>query len=96
MPTPQNSIGGSEQGSNAGPPPRRPDGGSAGKGLEPNLKKSLRLYPSKIDAAMAVLGTSTASETIEAALDIIVDQHDLTHGVESMYGAGLTDLFGGE
>lgn len=76
---------------------------SAGKGAargrtgvpgEVPRKKNLRLLQSKIDAAKAVLGTKTETETIEAALDVIVFRGELTAGVRAMRGAKLVDAFG--
>jgi hypothetical protein len=56
-------------------------------------KKNLRLHQSKIDEARAVLGTGTETETIEAALDLVVFRKELMEGVRSMRGANLVDLF---
>lgn len=67
----------------------------AGSG-ETARKKNLRLHQSKIDAAMALLGTRTETETIEAALDLIVFRDELTRGVEAMHGVPLLDVFGEE
>jgi hypothetical protein len=41
----------------------------ANTGQEPRRRKSFRLRQDKIDAARAILGTSTDSETIERALE---------------------------
>lgn len=57
-------------------------------------KKNLRLHQSKIDEARAILGTSTETETIEAALDLVVFRKELTEGVRAMRGANLVNLFG--
>lgn len=59
-------------------------------------KKNLRLHQSKIDAAKAVLGTRTETETIETALDMIVFRDEITRGARSLLGAELLDVFGGE
>lgn len=96
MPGSKNPIDGSKQGPKVTRPRHRPAGGIVGKSAEPTRKKNLRLHQSKIDAAMAVLGTSTETETIETALDLIVFRSELTHGVEAMHGAELVDVFGGE
>lgn len=61
--------------------------------VEPPRKKNLRLHQSKIDAARAVLGTTTETETIEAALDLIVFRDELLQGVRAMRGAGLVNVF---
>jgi hypothetical protein len=56
-------------------------------------KKNLRLHQSKIDEAKAILGTATETETIEAALDLVVFRKELVEGVRAMRGAQLVDLF---
>jgi hypothetical protein len=61
---------------------------------EPTRKKNLRLHQSKIDRAMKILGTETETETIEAALDLVVFRQELLEGVHAMRGARLADLFG--
>lgn len=60
---------------------------------EATTRKNLRLHQSKIDAARAALGTATETETIEAALDLIVFRNELVAGVRAMRGAELVDLF---
>lgn len=60
---------------------------------EPARKKNLRIRQSKIDEAMAILGTKNETETIEAALDLIVFREELVEGVRAMQGANLTALF---
>lgn len=57
--------------------------------------KNLRLHQSKIDEARAILGTATETETIEAALDLVVFRQELTEGVRAMRGAELVNLFDG-
>ena len=56
-------------------------------------KKNLRLHQSKIDEAREVLGTRTETETIEAALDLVVFRKELTEGARAMRGAKLVNLF---
>lgn len=56
-------------------------------------KKNLRIRQSKIDEAMAILGTKNETETIEAALDLIVFREELVEGVRAMQGANLNALF---
>jgi hypothetical protein len=43
-----------------------------------------------------VLGTATETETIEAALDLIVFRNELVEGARAMRGANLIDVFDGE
>jgi hypothetical protein len=57
-------------------------------------RKNYRLHQSKIDAARAVLGTSTETETIEAALELVVFRKELADGVRAMRGTNLVNLFG--
>ena len=56
-------------------------------------KKNLRLHQSKIDQAKEILGTATETETIEAALDLVVFRKELTEGVRAMRGTNLVNLF---
>jgi hypothetical protein len=61
---------------------------------EPARKKNIRLQQWKIDEARAVLGTTTETETIEAALDLVVFRQELIDGIRAMHDAGLEDVFG--
>jgi hypothetical protein len=56
-------------------------------------KKNLRLHQSKIDEAKEILGTATETETIEAALDLVIFRKELTEGVRAMRGTNLVGLF---
>jgi len=67
--------------------------GSGATSLEVPKKKNVRLRQSQIDEAKAILGTSTETETIETALDLVVFRKDLVEGVRSMRGAELVELF---
>lgn len=70
--------------------------GTAGRSThaaEVPRKKNMRLHQSKIDAAKSVLGTKTETETVEAALDLIVFRDELMAGVRAMRGADLVNLF---
>lgn len=62
-------------------------------GTEPAVKKNIRLHQSRIDAARKALGTSTETETIEAALDLVVFRKELLEGVRSLRGAELVNYF---
>jgi hypothetical protein len=62
-------------------------------GAEAPKKKNLRLHQSKIDEAREILGTATETETIEAALDLVVFRKELTEGVRAMRGTNLVNLF---
>ncbi len=59
-------------------------------------KKNLRLHQSKINEAKAILGTTTETETIETALDLVIFRQELIEGVRAMRGANLVNLFDGE
>jgi hypothetical protein len=59
-------------------------------------KKNLRLHQSKIDEAKAILDTTTETETIETALDLVIFRQELIEGVRAMRGANLVNLFDGE
>ncbi|HEX2190033.1 MAG TPA: hypothetical protein VHG51_14095, partial [Longimicrobiaceae bacterium] len=48
---------------------------------EAAMRKNYRLRQSKIDRAMRVLGTSTETETIERALELVVFRGELLEGV---------------
>jgi hypothetical protein len=63
---------------------------------EPPRKKNIRLHQWKIDAARKALGTATETETIEAALDLVVFRQQLADGIRAMQGADLEDVFGAD
>jgi hypothetical protein len=54
------------------------------------VPKTYRLSPSKIEAAQRILGTPTATETIETALDMVVFREELVAGTQAMLGTELT------
>jgi hypothetical protein len=56
-------------------------------------KKNYRLLQSKIDRAMQILGTRTETEAIEQALDMIAFQDEMLASVDTMYGAGVVNVF---
>jgi hypothetical protein len=57
---------------------------------ERKTPKTYRLTPSKIAAAQRVLGTATATEAIETALDMVVFRQELLDGTRAMLGVELT------
>ena len=63
------------------------------RGAEAPKKKNLRLHQSKIDEAREILGTATETETIEAALDLVIFRKERTEGVRAMRGTDLVNLF---
>lgn len=60
---------------------------------EPKTAMSYRLSRDKIARAQGVLGTATATATIEQALDLVVFRHELVDGVESAFGISVRDAF---
>ena len=67
------------------PSRKRPDRVSESK-----VAMNYRLSPAKIARAKAILGTSTATATIEEALDAVVFRRELVEGVER---ASVVDAF---
>jgi hypothetical protein len=54
------------------------------------VPRTYRLSPSKVAAAQRILGTPTATATIEAALDMVVFRQELIAGTRAMFGLELT------
>ena len=54
------------------------------------VPKTYRLAPERIKAAQRILGTATATETIEQALDMIVFREELMAGVRALRGLRIT------
>jgi hypothetical protein len=54
------------------------------------VPQTFRLTPDKVAAAQRILGTATATETIETALDMIVFRKKLVTGTAAMLGVKLT------
>ncbi len=57
---------------------------------EQRVSRTYRLPLSKLAAAKKALGSATATETIERALDLAVFQRDLIEGTEAMFGIRIT------
>ena len=53
------------------------------------VPKTYRLSPRKVAAAQRILGTPTATETIETALDMVVFREELVEGTQAMLGVDL-------
>jgi hypothetical protein len=53
------------------------------------VPKTFRLSPTKIRAAQRALGASTATETIETALDMVVFRESLIAGTRAMRGVDI-------
>jgi hypothetical protein len=60
---------------------------------EPKVAMSYRLSPTKIAQAQRILGTATATATIEEALDLVVFRRELVQGVEQAFGITIGDAF---
>ena len=57
------------------------------------VRKNLRLTQAKIDRAKRILGTSTETETIEEALDLVAFRKEVVAGIERISGSGsIRDL----
>lgn len=69
---------------------------SAGAPGERPRKKNYRLHQSKIDRVREILHTSTETEAIETALDLVILRDELVRGVRDMDGAELIDVFDGD
>ena len=54
---------------------------------------SYRLSPAKIARAQGILGTATATATIEQALDAIVFRRELIDGLDRAFGLPITEAF---
>ncbi len=54
------------------------------------VSKTFRLTPAKIAAAQKILGTETATETIETALDMVVFRKELLDGTRALFGVRIT------
>ncbi len=53
------------------------------------VPRTFRLAPEKIVAAQRILGTATATETIETALDMVVFRRRLVAGTAAMLGVAI-------
>jgi hypothetical protein len=61
------------------------------------VRKTLRLTQEKINRAKKSLGTSTETETIEEALDLVAFRKEVTDGVDRIAGTGaINDVFADE
>ena len=60
---------------------------------ETKAPMSYRLSPAKIARAQAILGTPTATATIEEALDMVVFRHELIEGTNRAFGLTVADAF---
>jgi hypothetical protein len=52
------------------------------------VRKNLRLSQTKLDRAKRILGTSTETETVERALDLVAFREEVLAGVRRLAGSG--------
>jgi hypothetical protein len=64
-----------------------------GRVSEAKVAMSYRLAPAKIARAQKILGTATATATIEQALDLIVFRQELMQGVDRAFGLPIVEAF---
>ena len=73
---------------------KKPTSHKAGKVVsEPKIAMSYRLSREKIARAQRILGTSTATATIEEALDLVAFRRELVDGVDRAFGIQVADVF---
>lgn len=53
------------------------------------VPRTFRLTPGKLEEAQKILGTDTATATIEEALDMVVFREELVQGAAAMRGAEI-------
>jgi hypothetical protein len=53
------------------------------------VPRTFRLTPGKLEEAQKILGTDTATATIEQALDMVVFREELVQGTAAMRGAEI-------
>lgn len=60
---------------------------------EAKVAMSYRLSPAKIARAQHILGTATATATIEEALDLVIFRRELMAGLEDAAGLEIVEAF---
>lgn len=64
---------------------------------EARVRKNLRLSQAKLNRARHLLGTTTETETVEQALDLVAFRHEVIKGVHRMAGSNaVRDVFDDE
>ena len=53
------------------------------------VSRTFRLTPGKLETAQKILGTDTATATIEQALDMVVFRQELIRGATAMRGVEI-------
>jgi hypothetical protein len=67
--------------------------GKPAKVSESKVAMSYRLSPAKIARARHILGTATATATIEEALDLVIFRRELMDGLEAASGIDIVEAF---
>lgn len=57
--------------------------------IRSKVPRTYRLTPAKLSAAQRALGTRTATETIEVALDMVLFRRELVRGTAAMLGVKI-------
>jgi hypothetical protein len=58
------------------------------------VRKNMQMDQRKLDAARAVLGTATETDTVDAALDAVAFRHELIAGIRKVRVAGgIRDIY---
>ena len=56
------------------------------------VPRTFRLTPGKLEEAQKILGTDTATATIEQALDMVVFREELVQGANAMHGVDIKQI----
>ena len=60
---------------------------------EAKVAQSYRLSPARVARAQEILGTPTATATIEQALDLVVFRQELVGGLDRAFGLPIAEAF---
>lgn len=61
------------------------------------VRKNMRLRPDLIDRAKRILGTTSETETVEQALELVIFRDEVLSGIESVAGThSVEDIFENE
>jgi len=55
------------------------------------VRKNLRLSQKKLNRAKRILGTSTETETVDRALDLVAFREEVVEGVERLAGTKIVE-----
>jgi Arc/MetJ family transcription regulator len=66
-------------------------------GTKKVVRKNMRLRQDLIDRARRILGTSTETETVERALELVAFREEVSEGVRRIAGSGsMRDIYAEE